>query len=181
MSAAKEASRYILDRVARMLESGDASVDDAVAAIRSAQRVFVYGGGRSGLVARAFAMRLVQLGLECYFIGETITPIVRAGDLVVIVSNTGSTMSAVQTANIARRVGAGVLSITGNRASKLSQASNVTLTISEAMDARRAKYAPLGTLFETAALILLDGIVAHVMKERGETESSMRSRHAIMV
>jgi len=127
------------------------------------------------------AMRLVQIGLECYFIGETITPIVKSGDLVVIVSNTGSTMSAVQTANIARRVGAGVLSITGNRASKLSQASNVALAITEVKDARRAKYAPLGTLFETASLILLDGIVAHVMKELGETEASMRSRHAIMV
>ena len=181
MTASRDASRYILDRVARMLESGDGSVDEAIAAIRSAQRIFVYGVGRSGLVARAFAMRLVQIGLECYFIGETITPIVKSGDLVVIVSNTGSTMSAVQTANIARRVGAGVLSITGNRASKLSQASNVALAITEVKDARRAKYAPLGTLFETASLILLDGIVAHVMKELGETEASMRSRHAIMV
>ena len=181
MTTAREATKYILDRAARMVESGEGSVQEAVDAIRSASRVFVYGVGRSGLVARAFAMRLVQLGLDCYFIGETITPIVRAGDLVVIVSNTGSTMSAVQTANIARRVGAGVLSVTGIKASKLSQASNVSLTIMEIKDGRRARYAPLGTLFETAALILLDGIVAHVMKELGETEASMRSRHAIMV
>jgi len=30
-------------------------------------------------------------------------------------------------------------------------------------------------------LVLLDGIVANVMKELGETETSMRGRHAIMV
>ena len=178
---ARDASRYILDRVARMIEGKGDSVEEAVRTIASAKRVFVYGVGRSGLVARAFAMRLVQLGLDCYFIGETITPIVRLGDLVVIVSNTGTTMSAVQTANIARRVGAKVLAVTGSANSKLAQAANIALTITEERDARRSKYAPLGTLFETASLILLDGIVANVMKELGETEASMRSRHAIMV
>lgn len=177
---AREASRYILERVAKMLDEGG-PVDEAVKTIASAKRVFVYGVGRSGLVARAFAMRLTQLGLDSFFIGETITPIVKAGDLVVIVSNTGTTMSAVQTANIARRVGAKVLAVTGNAHSKLAQAANLSLTISEPRDARRPRSAPLGTLFETASLVLLDGVVADVMKELGETEASMRGRHAIMV
>ncbi|HKZ63052.1 MAG TPA: SIS domain-containing protein [Thermoplasmata archaeon] len=178
---ARDASRYILDRVAKMLEEEGGPVGEAVKMIASAKRVFVYGVGRSGLVARAFAMRLTQLGLDSFFIGETITPIVKAGDLVVIVSNTGTTMSAVQTANIARRVGARVLAVTGNRHSKLSQAANLALTISEHRDARRSKFAPLGTLFETAALVLLDGMVADVMRDLGETEATMRGRHAIMV
>lgn len=182
MTTAKEASRYILERVSKILEVEDeGAIAEAVKTITAAKRVFVYGVGRSGLVARGFAMRLVQSGVDCFFIGETITPIVKAGDLVVIVSNTGSTMSAVQTANIARRVGAHVLSVTGSRHSKLAQASNVTVTIAEDKDARRGKYAPLGTLFEDAALILLDGIVADVMQELGETEATMRGRHAIMV
>src|SRR2546422_5632989 len=34
------------------------------------------------LAARAFAMRMVQLGIDCYFIGETITPVVSDGDAV---------------------------------------------------------------------------------------------------
>jgi len=105
MSTAREASDFILAAVAKMLEVEDGAVKEAVKAITAAKRVFVYGVGRSGLVARAFAMRLTQLGLDTFFIGETITPIVKAGDLVVVVSNTGSTMSAIQVANIARRVG----------------------------------------------------------------------------
>jgi len=181
MSTAKEASDFILTAVAKMLAVEDGSVQEAVRAITAGKRVFVYGVGRSGLVARAFAMRLTQLGLDTFFIGETITPIVKAGDLVVVVSNTGSTMSAVQTANIARRVGAGVLAVVGNRHSKLAQAANVVLAISEEREEMRARFAPLGTLFEDAALVLLDGIVADVMAALGETESSMRSRHAIMV
>jgi 6-phospho-3-hexuloisomerase len=181
MTTAKEASAYVLERVAQMLAVEDAAVDAAVKEITAAKRVFVYGVGRSGLVARAFAMRLTQLGLDTFFIGETITPIVKAGDLVVVVSNTGSTMSAVQTANIARRVGARVLAVVGNAHSKLAQAANAVLAIPEERDDKRGKYAPLGTLFEDTALVLLDGIVAQVMAALGETEASMRSRHAIMV
>lgn len=178
---ARDASQYVLATVAKMLAAESGAVEEAVKMIAKAKRVFVYGVGRSGLVARAFAMRLTQLGLDTFFIGETITPIVKSGDLVIIVSNTGTTMSAVQTANIARRVGAQVLAVTGNLHSKVSQAANVALVISEERDAKRPHYAPLGTLFETAALVLLDGIVADVMRELGETEASMRSRHAIMV
>ncbi|HEV8595891.1 MAG TPA: 6-phospho-3-hexuloisomerase [Thermoplasmata archaeon] len=181
MSTAQEASRYILDAVGRMVAAEGAALEETVKTIAKAKRVFVYGVGRSGLVARAFAMRLTQLGLDTFFIGETITPIVKAGDLVIIVSNTGTTMSAVQTANIARRVGAQVVAVTGNLHSKLAQAASVTLVIAEERDAKRAQYAPLGTLFETASLVLMDGIVADVMKELGESEASMRSRHAIMV
>jgi 6-phospho-3-hexuloisomerase len=71
--------------------------------------------------------------------------------------------------------------VVGNRHSKLAQAATVVLTISEEKEERRARFAPLGTLFEDAALLLLDGVVAEVMAALGETEASMRSRHAIMV
>jgi len=37
------------------------------------------GVGRSGLIGRAFAMRLMHLGFEVYVLGETITPAVEKG------------------------------------------------------------------------------------------------------
>ena len=152
MTTAAESSRFILDRIGQVLAEQDSSaVNECVALIGQAKKVFVYGVGRSGLVARAFAMRLVQLGLEVYFIGETITPIVSAGDLVVIVSNTGTTMSAVQTANIARRVGASVVSVTASKTSKLAAASNIVLHVKEETGEGKAKHAPLATLFEQTA------------------------------
>lgn len=181
-SASSEAYTFLVENLARVLGADRTrEIQETVEIVCSAKNVFVYGVGRSGLAARAFAMRLVQLGIDCYFIGETITPIVKLGDLCVIVSNTGTTMSAVQTANIARRVGARVLAVTGNPHSKLAQAANIAIEIREDRDARRPKLAPLATLFETAALVLFDGIVADVMRELGESEASMRSRHAIMV
>ncbi len=181
-SAATEAYAFLVDYLAKVLGSDRGKeIDETVDIVVSAKHVFVYGVGRSGLAARAFAMRLVQLGIDCYFIGETITPVVRDGDAVLIVSNTGATMSAIQVANIARRVGAKVVSVTGVRGSKLSHASNVVLLLQSNGGADQARLAPLGTLFEDACLILLDGIVAQVMERLRQTEADMRARHAIMV
>ncbi len=180
--AAAEAYGYFLENLAKVL-SVDRSkeIEETVGAVVSAKHVFVYGVGRSGLAARAFAMRLVQLGIDCYFIGETITPVVHDGDLVLIVSNTGATMSAIQVANIARRVGAKVISVTGIRGSKLSHASNIVLLIQSNGGPDQSRLAPLGTMFEDACLILLDGIVAQVMERLHQSEADMRARHAIMV
>jgi 6-phospho-3-hexuloisomerase len=177
-----EASSYILKALAAILaEDRTRDIAEAVEIFTSSKKLFVYGVGRSGLAARAFAMRMVQLGIDCYFIGETITPVVSDGDAVLIVSNTGSTMSAIQVVNIARRVGAKVVSVTGSLSSKLSHASNVVLRIQTNGDPARARLAPLGTLFEDAALILLDSVVAEVMERLGQSEADMRGRHAIMV
>ncbi|TLZ78064.1 MAG: SIS domain-containing protein, partial [Methanobacteriota archaeon] len=129
-TTAAESTAYLLENLARILAvERSKEIGESVDILTSAKKLFVYGVGRSGLAARAFAMRMVQLGIDCYFIGETITPVVSDGDAVLIVSNTGSTMSAIQVANIARRVGAKVISVTGQRTSKLGHASNVVLLI----------------------------------------------------
>lgn len=178
----QEATRYILSRVEETLQGEDEeAVQDAVAHLAGANKIFVYGVGRSGLLGKAFAMRMVQLGLRVFFIGETITPIVEPGDVVVIVSQTGETMSAIQTANIARRVGAYVMTITAGPGSKLAHASNLILSLTIRRDKGASRHAPLGTLFENATLLFLDGLVSLLMEKLGQTEEDMRSRHAIMV
>lgn len=53
-------------------------------AILKADRIFVAGAGRSGFVARAFANRLMHMGLTVFFVGEPTTPAIKAGDLLVI-------------------------------------------------------------------------------------------------
>lgn len=180
--SAADAYSFLLENLARMLGTDRSQeIDETVGMVVAAKHVFVYGVGRSGLAARAFAMRLVQLGIDCYFIGETITPVVREGDAVLIVSNTGATMSAIQVANIARRVGAKVASVTGVRGSKLAHASNAVLLLQANGGPEQSRLAPLGTLFEDACFILLDGIVAQVMERLRQTEADMRARHAIMV
>jgi 6-phospho 3-hexuloisomerase len=144
-------------------------------------RIFVYGAGRSGLVVKAFAIRLVHLGFQTFVIGETITVPVQKGDLVVIVSGSGETIPAVMTAEIARNIGAKVVSITGKKRSEIAKFADVTLYLSVACkDVERKRYAPLGTLFEASVWILLDGIIADLLESKKETEESMRQRHATL-
>lgn len=177
-----EAKSYIIKKMEEILENNDIGhIDDAVLTMMEAKQVFVYGVGRSGLVGKAFAMRLVQLGLKAYFIGETITPIVEETDAVVIVSRTGETMSAIQTANIVRRVGAKLIIVTESRGSKLADTGNIVLYLSAKADGPRKQLAPLGTLFENSTLILFDAMISEIMIRKGESEETMRGRHAIWV
>jgi 6-phospho-3-hexuloisomerase len=182
MGTSSESSLYIIKNIGEVLSIDQSdNVDKMVDLITKAKKVFIYGVGRSGLVGKAFAIRLVQLGLKVFFIGETITPIVEQDDLVIITSNTGETMSAIQTANIARRVGSTVIVLTSNGHSKLAHAANLVICLKPKRNDRRESLAPLGTLFEASVFIFLDGLVALLMEILGKSETDMRRMHAIWV
>jgi 6-phospho-3-hexuloisomerase len=153
----------------------------AVDLLARAPQIFVYGAGRSGIVGRAFAMRLVQTGLRAYVIGESVTPIVRRGDVVFILSGQGESYSSIQTANIVRREGADLIVLTAHAASKLAHTASLLVVVEFPEEPDRARFAPLGTLFESASLRLTDAIIAELLAVRGESEATMRRRHAIMV
>jgi len=181
MTAAR-AQAYIAERTKAALEAVPPETwDRAVTLLEKAPSIFAYGAGRSGIVARAFAMRLVQVGCTAFVIGESVTPIVRRGDLVVIFSGRGESQSSIQTANIVRREGAELIVITGRGSSKLAHAGTLLVSLEFPEDPERAAFAPLGTLFESASLLLSDALIAAVMVARGESEESMRRRHAIIV
>ena len=176
------AQQYIAGRVTEALDRIEpAAIARVVALLSKAPAIFVYGAGRSGIIGRAFAMRLVQIGLTAYVIGESVTPIVRRGDAVVILSGRGESYSSIQTANIVRREGAELVVVTGRSSSKLAHIATVLIPIDFAEDSERSRLAPLGTLFESASLRMTDALIAELLAVRGETEESMRRRHAIMV
>ena len=182
MSKATSSSQYIAKKIAETLGGVEESTKgEVIKLILKADKIFIYGAGRSGLIGKAFAIRLVQLGLKVFFIGETTTPIVDDTDVALIISNTGETMSAIQTANIIRRVGAKVIVLTSRQTSKLAHAGNVVVTLNPRTDDKTPILAPLGTLFENSTLVFLDGIVSQIMETRKDTESKMRGRHAIWV
>ncbi|HII81332.1 MAG TPA: SIS domain-containing protein, partial [Methanosarcina sp.] len=73
--------------------------------ILDGERVFVMGAGRSGLVAKAFAMRLMHLGFSVYVVGETTTPAVRPADVVIAISGSGETHSIADLGKIVKDIG----------------------------------------------------------------------------
>ena len=176
----RESYRHILSRSEDALNRVDVSVvKEAVRIITGSRQIFVYGSGRSGLVGKFFAMRLVQLGFTSYFIGETITPIVKENDCVVLISNTGKTKSTLLVASVVKRIGAKIISITSNSSSPLSRYGDLVVEISP--ENGNGELAPLGTLFEISTVVFLDSLIAELMQKTGQSEEDLRRRHAIWV
>jgi 6-phospho 3-hexuloisomerase len=169
----------------------DRQVDDFIQALLKAKRVFVIGAGRSGLVAKAFAMRLMHLGMDTYVIGETITPALREGDLFIAVSGSGETNLTVRAAEIAKKIGAKIAAITSYPNSSLGKIADymvilpgrvktesTTDFVHRELAGEYASLAPLGTMFEITALVFLDGVIASLMTRLGKREEDLRARHA---
>jgi 6-phospho-3-hexuloisomerase len=146
-------------------------------AIVNARRVFMYGLGRSGLVARAFGMRLVHLGRDATIVGDTTTPAIRADDLLVICSRTGRSPILRHAVDLGHREGARAVAVVGNADTALERAADlvVRLPIEEAADPARQ---PLGSLFEQALLLYLDATVTRLMQRLGITVEEMQEIHS---
>ncbi len=180
----EESIDHILSSIKDSLEELDRhKINEAVELISSSDNVFVYGSGRSGLVGRTFAMRLMQIGLNSYFIGETNTPAVKDGDCLFLVSKTGETQTAIQSARIVReRVpGAKIIVLSASPDSSLVEYGDLNMIIDIANGDEKNPLAPLGTVFEDTAMIFLDGLVAVLMEELGEDVEDMKDRHPILV
>jgi 6-phospho-3-hexuloisomerase len=164
----------------------DAADDAAVAALadvlREARRVFVTGEGRSGFMAKAFAMRLMHLGLTVHVIGETTAPAVTADDTVVAVSGSGTTAGTVRVAEQAAAVGADVHAVTTAPDSPLGRAAAATLHLPAATKHRRsgekASVQPLSSLFDQATHLVLDVVALRLARLLEVGHDSARAAHA---
>ncbi|MEM2258586.1 MAG: 6-phospho-3-hexuloisomerase [Candidatus Thermoplasmatota archaeon] len=175
----REAISYISNEAKRIVEEvEEKKIEEMIKYFFEAKNIFVYGAGRSGLVGKAFAIRLVHLGFSTFVIGETITVPVKKGDLVVLISGSGETIPVTMTAEIARRLGAKIISITANPDSHIARFGDVVIVLKE--KERNKELAPLGTVFEASAWIFLDAVVAELMAKKGENEESMKRRHATL-
>ncbi|NAZ27491.1 MAG: 6-phospho-3-hexuloisomerase [Thermogladius sp.] len=169
----------------------DRLIETLVEAYKRSSKIFVVGAGRSGLVVKSFALRLMHLGFSVYVMGETIIPRMRKGDVLVALSGSGRTKSVISVAEAAKSVGAIVVSITTFMDSPLAKLGDVVVLIpGRTKLAREDDYlvrqviglheplTPLGTLFEDLAMIFLDGVVVELMDKLGVTEEELKERHA---
>ncbi len=105
------------------------SMDAFCQVITDSRGVFVAGKGRSGLHMRAFAIRLMHLGLTVHVVDEATTPAINADDLLVIASGSGQTPSLIQYATKARSLRAKVALLTAFPDSPLGQEADVIVHI----------------------------------------------------
>jgi len=162
-----------------------------VDAMIGANKIFIYGAGRSGLVGKAFAMRLMHLDFNVYVVGETITPAFEKGDLLIAISGSGETKSIVDAAQIARAEGGKIVTITSYADSTLGKLADVVVEIpgrtkedvptdyiARQMLTKYKWVAPMGTLFEDSTMVFLDGVIALLMATFQKTEKDMKRKHA---
>ncbi len=150
--------------------------------ILESNRAFVTGLGRTGLMMRGFAMRLMHLGRRVYHVGDVITPAIRQGDVLVIGSRTGASPILSFYIEIARAAHARVVIVTANRQSRAARAADVVLGIDdravvEARKRRAEPYLPLGSLYEQALLLVLDQVVVDLMDALDLTERDLARIH----
>ncbi len=158
---------------------------------RKDHKILVMGAGRSGLVGRAFAMRLLHLGYNVYVLGDTIVPRIGKDDIVVAISGSGRTKLIVTAAEAAKQVGATVIAVTSYPDSPLAEIADIVVEVpGRTKIAREEDYfarqilgiheplAPLGTLFEDTAMVFLDAVVAELMDKLGKTEEDLKAIHA---
>ncbi|MBD2847644.1 6-phospho-3-hexuloisomerase [Paenibacillus sp. IB182496] len=153
-----------------------------VETIDRAGAVFVAGAGRSGLMGRALAMRLMHLGLRAYVVGETITPAIGPDDLLLIGSGSGETASLVGMADKAGEIGAAVAVATTRPESTLARKARLTLTLpgsaKEHNSGERGTIQPMASLFEQTLLLAYDAAVICLMERRGMSAERMYGSHA---
>jgi 6-phospho-3-hexuloisomerase len=157
------------------------------------KKIFIVGMGRSGFVARAFALRLMNLGFNVYFLGETITPAAEKGDLLIAISGTGATKIVLTASAAAKEIGATIIAFTSFSESPLGQAADHTVTIKGRTKAgwpkeedylarqligEREPLTPLGSVFENNCMVFLDSLVVELMHRLGRTEEDLKRRHA---
>jgi 6-phospho-3-hexuloisomerase len=151
--------------------------------IRQARRIFVAGTGRSGLCMRAFAMRLMHMGLLAYVVGDVTTPGITDSDLLLIGSGSGRTAALVQYATRAKALTAKIALITATRQSPIGEVADQIIEINAPTpksDAAAQSFSiqPMGTLFEQTLGLLLDVIVLQLMHELNIDARQMFARHA---
>ncbi|MBQ8388150.1 MAG: SIS domain-containing protein [Clostridia bacterium] len=152
----------------------DESEKKLAEAVKGAVRVFVHGAGRSGLMIKAFAMRLAQAGLTVYAVGDCTTPAIGEGDILIVASASGRTLGVVRCARTAKELDARVFCITASPESELAGLADEAVCFSAPNKDSENSGSLMGTLFEEALLLFFDSAAEFL----GADATKMRRNHA---
>lgn len=144
----------------------DEAFDRAVQMMHTADRILIVGVGTSGPLAHELYNRLIRMRMNCHAHTDIYLQVVEAAlmterDVVVAISQNGSSLGPVRTAVEAKSKGAKIICITGNPVSELTALSDaVLLTVShetrlETIDSRVAQHALIQALYVALAMRMI--------------------------
>lgn len=150
--------------------------------LQTKERIFIHGEGRSGLVGKMIAMRLMHAGRQVFVVGETTTPSITNGDFLLVLSGSGETDSIYNITKKAKDVRAHVILVTTSATSKIGVLSDAILVIPAATKKSAPgefeTIQPLGNQFDQSAHLLLDAIIIHSTQMESNSGQEMQKRHS---
>ncbi len=174
----------ILDNLSSTLHQVDSDQIEAMQkALLRANRIFIAGRGRTGLQMRAFAMRLMHLGLHVYVVDDVTTPGITAADYLLIGSGSGRTPSLIRYAETARSLGVEVGAFVGDQGSPIATSAKQIVYI-PATNFKSGDYSSeksvlvMGALFEHTLGLIGDLIIIQLKAALNVSEDDMNARHA---
>jgi len=143
-------------------------------------RVVVVGMGKSGHIGKKIAATLASTGTPAFFVHPAEAShgdmgMLTAGDLVLALSNSGSTAEILTLLPLIKRLGIPLVSMTGRASSPLAEAAEVNLDAAVRQEACPLQLAP--TASTTAALALGDALAVALMEARGFTAEQFALSH----
>jgi arabinose-5-phosphate isomerase len=171
LEEAKRVIRIEAEALAALAESLNGEFERAVELIFAAQgRVVVTGMGKSGIICQKIAATMASTGTPAFFLhpAEGIhgdLGMIMRGDVVIAVSHSGETDEVLRILPIIKRLGAQLVSMSGNRNSTLAKAGDVFLDIAIKEEACPLGLAP--TASTTATLAMGDALAVALLLKRG--------------
>ncbi|MBV2134449.1 KpsF/GutQ family sugar-phosphate isomerase [Pseudomonas sp. MAP12] len=143
-------------------------------------RVVVVGMGKSGHIGRKIAATLASTGTTAFFVHPAEAShgdmgMITRDDVVLALSNSGSTAEIVTLLPLIKRMGITLISMTGNPDSPLAQAAAVNLDASVRQEACPLNLAP--TSSTTVSLVLGDALAIALLEARGFTAEDFAFSH----
>lgn len=165
-----------------LLEINKNKVQELIELLNLSDRIFIAGYGRSGLICKAFAMRLMQIGLNVFVVGETTTPAIKSRDLLISVSGSGRTEHSYNIMKKAKDYGAYSFLITANNDSPMAEiADSFILIVAPTklqINTINVSSQLIGSLFEQSTFILFESIIDIISKSLDLKFDDIMIRHA---
>ncbi|SEO11674.1 6-phospho-3-hexuloisomerase [Cryobacterium sp. TMT1-3] len=172
----------VRDEIANTAAKIDArQVADLAGLLSQPGSVFIAGAGRSGLVLRMAGMRLMHLGLTVHIAGDTTTPAIRAGDLLLVASGSGTTSGVVKSAETAAKAGARIAAFTTNANSPLAALADALVIIPAAQKTDHGSSVSRqysGSLFEQVLFLATEAVFQSLWDNVDEPAEQLWLRHA---
>jgi arabinose-5-phosphate isomerase len=170
-------SRAVADLKARL---GDAFVAACDLCLDTPGRVVVTGMGKSGHISNKIAATLASTGTPAFFMHPAEAShgdlgMITEQDLLLAISYSGETEEVVKILPVVKRIGARLLTITGNPRSTMATTADVHLDVSVAEEACPLNLAP--TASTTATLAMGDALAVALLKKRGFTAEDFARSH----